>query len=151
MMVLAIEKICPVCGDTFQRRHGLSVKQWEGQKTCGHKCGEQFRRLSWRPAIRPLAERFVAMVDKSPGLGPHGQCWEWRGGVNNQGYGQIGLGARSAGTALAHRVAWVVAHGEWPTLNILHGCDNPRCVRLDHLFEGTQSDNMRDASAKGRI
>jgi HNH endonuclease len=50
----------------------------------------------------------------------------------------------------AHRVAWFVAHGAWPTLHVLHRCDVPLCVNPEHLFEGTQTDNLRDMARKGR-
>jgi len=49
-------------------------------------------------------------------------------------------------------VAWFLEHGEWPTagLQVLHRCDTPACVRPDHLFLGTQRNNMADKLAKGR-
>jgi hypothetical protein len=51
----------------------------------------------------------------------------------------------------AHRVAWILAHGEFDdALKILHRCDNPPCVRPDHLFVGTQIDNCLDRDNKGR-
>lgn len=74
-------------------------------------------------------------------------CWNWTGSLNNKGYGQFQAGY---GSVLAHRVSWYFAHGEHPTLCVLHHCDNPRCVRPDHLFLGTKADNNRDMCAKGR-
>lgn len=51
----------------------------------------------------------------------------------------------------AHRVAWFVAYGSWPDLDLLHACDTPLCVRVDgHLSEGTQRDNVADMYMKGR-
>lgn len=74
-------------------------------------------------------------------------CWLWRGATNNRGYGVV----RWNGSArLAHRVAWLVANGAEPDGLVCHRCDTPLCVRPDHLFVGTQTDNMRDAAAKGR-
>ena len=52
---------------------------------------------------------------------------------------------------MAHRVAWVKARGEIPAgICVLHRCDNPPCINVDHLFLGTQIDNILDCSAKGR-
>lgn len=54
-------------------------------------------------------------------------------------------------TKQATHVAWYLEHGHWPKHQINHTCDNPGCVRHDHLFEGTQSDNAKDAYRKGRL
>lgn len=48
-------------------------------------------------------------------------------------------------------MAWVLTHGPIPDdLLVLHSCDNPSCVRPDHLFLGTDAVNMRDKQRKGR-
>jgi hypothetical protein len=75
-------------------------------------------------------------------------CWEWPGTRNWYGYGQLQIDGR---TLRAHRVSWERHVGPIPPgLFVLHRCDNPPCVRPDHLFLGTQADNMADKMRKGR-
>jgi hypothetical protein len=71
-------------------------------------------------------------------------CWIWTGSRTSRGYGQYRK-------TTAHRYSWILANGPIPEgLFACHSCDVPSCVRPDHLFLGTQIDNMRDAVAKGR-
>ena len=75
-------------------------------------------------------------------------CWEWQGGKGSKGYGKFWLG----GCKSAHRVAYASIHGQVPDgLYVLHRCDNPACCRPDHLFLGTNEDNMADMNKKGRL
>jgi hypothetical protein len=80
---------------------------------------------------------------------PDGTCLVTTGGVAIKGgYRRIGWGGRKV---LAHRIAWELAYGPVPDgMCVLHHCDVPRCVRPDHLWIGTQLDNMADMKAKGR-
>lgn len=92
-----------------------------------------------------LAERFWAKVEKGPG------CWLWRGATTHGGYGVIGKGRATEGNIRAHVLSYELTHGEIPEgLEVCHTCDNPPCVRPDHLFLGTQKDNVLDAISKGR-
>lgn len=77
-------------------------------------------------------------------------CWEWQAARDRKGYGRY---APIKGKAVfAHRFAWEWMNGPIPIgLHICHHCDNPRCVRPDHLFAGTAGDNVRDAKTKGRM
>ena len=78
-------------------------------------------------------------------------CWIWTGRFDGVGYGiiQLGRGEKRKG---AHRASWELHYGKIPDgLMICHHCDNPSCVRPDHLFLGTQKDNLQDASRKGRM
>jgi hypothetical protein len=90
-----------------------------------------------------LADRFWDRVLIGDG------CWEWQGATSGKGYGRVSVGGRKLS---AHRVAWTLWNGPITSgLFILHHCDNPPCVRPDHLFEGTHLVNMRDARSKGRL
>lgn len=87
-------------------------------------------------------EKFWSKVAKSDG------CWEWQGARRGNGYGVIYK--QGKGTQ-AHRLSWTITNGAIPAgMYVCHKCDNRPCVRPDHLFLGTHTDNMRDCGAKGR-
>lgn len=93
-----------------------------------------------------LAERFWSKVDVDPD-----GCWLWNASLSDKGYGKIGLGGRGRGHVPAHRVSWELANGPIPDgLWVLHRCDVRRCVRPDHLFLGTVTDNQLDMARKER-
>lgn len=78
-------------------------------------------------------------------------CWEWQAGRTDSGYGVFFTGNPGGKTVLAHRAAFMLAYGPITGgLFACHKCDNPRCVRPDHMFLGTQADNVRDCARKGR-
>jgi hypothetical protein len=90
-------------------------------------------------------ERFWAKVDKSAG---DAECWPWTAGRNRHGYG---LYAFEGKTILANRGLWILLHGAVPEGRfVLHHCDNPPCVNPEHLYLGTQAENMRDLVVRGR-
>jgi hypothetical protein len=77
---------------------------------------------------------------------PNSGCVLWTAYRTRLGYGHFAVNRR---TRLAHHVAWWIAFGRWPTF-LMHRCDTPACVNVEHLREGTNADNVADMMAKGR-
>ena len=94
------------------------------------------------PLVQKRTPPFWSFVEKTEG------CWLWRGPKGRAGYGAYRIKRRMH---FAHRLAWAEVHGPIPSgLFVCHHCDNPPCVNPAHLFIGTQKDNRRDCTAKGR-
>lgn len=119
--------------------------------TCGNRLCLAVLHMDLKPVNDPVT-RFWENVRKSDG------CWEWtayrttaksqrhRGAV---GYGRFMVTWRRV--ILAHRYSWELHNGLVPDgMVVCHHCDNPACVRPDHLFVGTQKDNIQDMLKKGR-
>ena len=92
-----------------------------------------------------LAERFYRFIDEPA---EHG-CQRWLGNLDRRGYGILRIGKKAR---KAHRISWALCNpgAEMPQV-VMHTCDNRWCVAPAHLVGGTQGDNLRDASAKGRM
>lgn len=88
-------------------------------------------------------DRFWANVCCYPG-----DCWAWMGTRTPAGYGMLWNGDKNVG---AHRVSHVLHGGEIPKgYVVMHSCDNPWCVRPEHLKSATQKENIADKWRKGR-
>src|SRR6185503_13164373 len=88
-----------------------------------------------------LNPRFWAKVEQTP------TCWVWKG-AQTKGYGQFNASGRHG---YSHRFSWEWHFGEIPKgMLVCHKCDNPLCVNPNHLFLGTQKDNIHDCISKGR-
>lgn len=137
---------CEQCGAFFMA-WSYDVRHNRG-RFCTKTCASTAR----RGPKGPLADRFWAKVDKNgpipercPELGP---CWPWTAYCDGNGRGRVGVDGRAD---KASRVSWHLTFGEIPDgMSVLHKCDNPPCVRPDHLFLGTQTENMRDMVVKQR-
>lgn len=102
------------------------------------------RRVGNKNQAAPIATRFWSRVDFSDADG----CWTWRATRQQYGYGEVYEDGRRT---LAHRLAYELVYGDLePDEVVAHHCDNPPCVRPDHLFAGSQADNMADCGEKER-
>lgn len=108
-------------------------------------------------AYADLARRLYAKVDfAGPRMRPElSRCWQWRGAITGSRsvkHGQITCRRFYGSPQKVHRIAWELRYGAIPAgRQINHHCDNPLCVRLDHLYLGTQHQNLLDASRRGRF
>ena len=89
-------------------------------------------------------QRFRQKVE----IGGETDCWEWIGAKIERGYGSMKYNGK---IQKAHRISYQIYHGplssDW---DVLHSCDNPKCVNPFHLKKGTHMDNMMDMISKGR-
>lgn len=95
-----------------------------------------------------LAERFHQNYEPVPEAG----CWIWTGSIAQSGHGKIQHGPRGlAKFWSAHRLSWILHRGQIPRdKQVNHHCDVPGCVNPNHLYLGTQSDNMQDRDRRKR-
>lgn len=125
---------CETCGSDLTH----------GRRFCSPAC--YF--CSTKRARIPPQIRFWRWVTKTE------TCWLWTGRLDTNGRGRLRIttGYKQSKTVLASRLSWELHSGEIPLdMVVCHHCDNPACVRQDHLFLGTQQDNVRDMVEKKRL
>lgn len=129
---IPVTRRCASCGAEYN-----VAKPSINRRYCSRQC--------WPHLQRTPDERFwskVAIVDDPV------SCWPWTGMRYANGYGRFSEGRAPV---YAHRFIWRVKNGPIPKGKyVCHRCDNPPCVRPDHLFLGSPSDNVRDMLTKGR-
>jgi len=144
--------LCPDCGaKTYQPCWARNGKR-RGSGPCLRRWDEAHEAWNSVPAVSlavdPEARRFWAKVKR----GLPDECWEWQGALHGKGYGLFSKRSATRSRAhRAHRIAIELSTGR-PIpegLVVMHRCDNPPCCNPDHLWVGTQHQNVRDSYERG--
>jgi hypothetical protein len=127
-----------------------SVKGCNGKYNCKNYCKKHYNQIRTKGYIfiskRGLSayERFISLTLNNP----NNNCIEWIGAKQLKGYGRFNPNGKAMG---AHRFSYEHYIGSIPFgMHILHRCDNPSCVNHEHLFLGTNLENVRDMMSKKR-
>lgn len=121
----------------YKRKMGIGLK-WPCP-ICGIKCKKtnQYHFCSDKC-------RFEAKIEKQKN-----GCWIWKSSKTNSGYGKFNIRGKHM---VAHRYSYELYKGSIPKgMCICHSCDNKLCVNPEHLWIGTQKDNIQDCKNKGRL
>lgn len=137
------QKHCPKCNKYKNKSEfHKNASKYDGLSGWCKECNSK-RPSTYKKVVRKsIFERLFEKVDKTD------ECWNWTGYKNKQGYGSIKVNDKMIKT---HRLSYELFFGEIPHgLDVLHKCDNPSCLRPDHLFIGDDKANTQDSISKGR-
>lgn len=170
-MEMLMGKFIDISGQKFDRLKVISKYEhrryvngeilWQCECQCTDKtvvyaCGSQLRQGRKKscgclksPKDEEYFKKIAYKLETNSRM--NGQCKEWNG-YKKEGYGKICITRNGKEKSeFVHRVAWEIYKGKIPNgMNVCHTCDNPSCFRVDHLFLGTQKDNMQDKKNKKR-
>lgn len=124
---------CEFCGvDFYKSLHDIKRTP---RNFCSRKCSGKFK-------AKRNTDNFYTRCEKTQ------TCWNWTGNLNMHGYGYAMFKGK---VWIAHRYSYFLSKGDIPEgMEVLHSCDNRKCVNPDHLSIGTHMDNMIDMIRKGR-
>lgn len=93
--------------------------------------------------------KFASLKDKLlSNIVKNGECWELQAVGGSHGYPSISFSGKRE---LSHRASFKLFHGDIPNGHfVLHKCDNRKCCNPNHLFSGTQKENIQDCMNKKR-
>lgn len=138
---MKVFRLCQCCGKPFYKNKNMNHTLFSKQKTCSASCGAL--KLSNTDYIQSKFNFIFSHTNETKS-----GCLEYTGYITNKGYGSIKIYKKPI---LVHRLIWEYYKGEIPDgLFICHHCDNPKCININHLFLGTNGDNMQDMYNKGR-
>lgn len=142
--------ICKTCKNEYE------VEDWRKPSSyCSRKCKHkkastwllktsfQIGKATQEEKIKRLSQNYEKHVIRKEG------CWDWKG-KSEKGYPKMTC-RKALGANLGHRSSWIIHKGSIPFgLSVLHSCDNKICTNPDHLFLGTNEDNVNDMLYKKR-
>ena len=131
------------CENTGKLTRGWCTKHYARYRAHGDPLFTKTREHSIPDKELLLWMRSPPQSEKDPETG----CREWLGSCNSNGYGTIKYDGKMV---LVHRLVWYLVYKRWPEDMLLHSCDNPCCINIKHLREGSAQDNMRDRDNKNR-
>lgn len=137
-------KTCAFCGNLFERDKRCTWSYWSRAKFCSRECFGADKSAKAKANRQPMDVMFRQHFDaNSDG------CWEWQAAKDKDGYGIFSYARKSY---RANKVALILDGRPVPDgMYACHRCNNPACVRPDHLYPGTPTQNMEDARQSGTL